>query len=402
MDRELPRRADGPSVNMREPISIVVIHPEGNHLNNPTLYELEKTIRHKGGDIHFLPGDIGYKKNKSSIPSRILRKIFNIVYHIAPFRGLQLIVLAIYVNQLHMIKRSSVIAGVDHVGIIQANVLAKTFKLPLIYFSFEIMFSDEIGEKRKAVEIDSCIDVRSCFVQDKARSALLAAENHLNGRCILIPVGNSGSPEPSSMRLRDELGIPSNKKVAIFVGSLAEWTLASKVVEEFCLSTTSEWTLILHGRYGEIPEWMASARKNNAKKIYISSMPRDFDKMSDLFNGVSLGFAFYNEVPGDPFLGKNIRHIGLSSGKISTYLRHGIPVITNATGELAELINNYGAGIVALSVAEAIARINEITPEMHEPARRLFVDVLDYRKHESKILEELLLIQHTPTGIAAI
>lgn len=401
MDRELPRRADGPSVNMREPISIVVIHPEGNHLNNPTLYELEKTVKRKGGEINFLPGDTSHKKNKSSISSRILRKIFNLVYHIAPFRGLQLIVLAIYANQLHMIKRSSVIAGVDHVGIIQANILAKAFKLPLIYFSFEIMFSDEIGEKRKEIEIDSCIDVRSFFVQDKARSALLVAENHLTSRCILIPIGNSGLPEPSSMRLRDELGIPSYKKVAIFVGSLAEWTLASKVVEEFCLSTTSEWTLILHGRYGETPEWMASARENNVDKIYISSIPRDFHKMSDLFNGISLGFAFYSEIPSDPFLGKNIRHIGLSSGKISTYFRHGIPVITNVTGELAELINNYGAGIVALSVAEGIARINEMTPAMHDPARRLFVDVLDYQNHESKILEELLLIQHTPTGVTA-
>jgi hypothetical protein len=294
-----------------------------------------------------------------------------------------------------------VVAGVDHVGIIQANVLAKTFKLPLIYFSFEIMFSDEIGEERKAIEIESCADVISCFVQDKVRSALLVAENNLNGRCILIPVGNSGLPEPSSMRLRDELGIPSHKKVAIFVGSLAEWTLASKVVEEFCLSTTSEWTLILHGRYGEIPDWMANARNNNAEKIYISSMPRDFNKMSDLFNGISLGFAFYDEVPSDPFLGKNIRHIGLSSGKISTYFRHGVPVITNVTGELAELIESYGAGIVALSVAEGIARINEMTPAMHEPARRLFVDVLDYQNHESKILEELLLIQHTPTGVTA-
>ena len=44
--------------------------------------------------------------------------------------------------------------------------------------------------------------------------------------------------------------------------------------------------------------------------------------------------------------GKNIKYIGMASGKIATYLQHGVPVMTNEIGILSEYVKEYQLGVV--------------------------------------------------------
>jgi hypothetical protein len=68
--------------------------------------------------------------------------------------------------------------------------------------------------------------------------------------------------------------------------------------------------------------------------------------MSEFIQSADLGFALYQPTYKTIWEGRNIKHIGLSSGKIATYLQHGVPVATNELGEISNLIRKFGAGQV--------------------------------------------------------
>ena len=71
-----------------------------------------------------------------------------------------------------------------------------------------------------------------------------------------------------------------------------------------------------------------------------------FDSLDSLLSGVSMGFAFYKPNSRSIYTGKNLAYIGMASGKISTFLRGGIPVIMNEIGEIAKQAKLNGFGYV--------------------------------------------------------
>lgn len=368
---------------------IVFIHPEGNHLNNPTLYEVSRAIAGRGALELFLPGDIYYSGIGRGFFSRLLNKLFVSLYVRLPRFLNVCLVFLLYARSLRAVSRADVIVGVDHYGVIQAELLASFFKKRLVFFSFEIMFSDEFGSDKKAMEIAACKDIDFCVIQDRIRAALLVSENNISAPVSLVPIGNSGLPARSGWRVRDDLGIPKEKKVAIIIGSLAGWTCASDVVRAFCESSDETWCLIVHGRFdGESISFLSGFSNT---KIFVSSEPMDFDSMSPLFDGVDVGLAFYRSVPNNPFLGRNIEQIGLASGKISNYLRHGVPVMTNINCEMADLIRSYNAGVVLPVVSDLFYGFSCLAPSMNDGASNLFVSVFDFSKYEDQLMQQLLL-----------
>lgn len=341
-----------------------------------------------------MPGDVKYGGRVVGFGYRVLFWVFLRCYFWLPRLFLGLLVFLLNFRRLRDIASSDAIVGVDNLGLVQASVLASFFRKPLFFFSFEIMFADELGGARKKIEIKSCANVRAWFVQDGFRADLLKKENCLRGEPVLVPLGNAGFPLGANRRLRDELGVPVDKKVMILVGSIEEWAGAPALIESFCHGVDDDWCFILHGRYGvDRLEWYAQLSERNRGRIFISSVPRDFDSMADIFSGVDVGLAFYVPKSGHPFLGKNIENIGLSSGKISTYLRHGVPVITNVHGELAKLIDIYGAGKVVSGVGDLCLALNDISPEMRNGASQLFQDVFDFRNYEKEVFESLCSVK---------
>jgi len=74
--------------------------------------------------------------------------------------------------------------------------------------------------------------------------------------------------------------------------------------------------------------------------------------MKDALSSADLGLAFYNSTKCNKWTGKNIQYVGLSSGKISTYLQHGVPIATNIGFPFKECINKYDIGLYLESVYE--------------------------------------------------
>jgi hypothetical protein len=106
--------------------------------------------------------------------------------------------------------------------------------------------------------------------------------------------------------------------------------------------------------------------------------------------GVNLGIAFYKA--GYPYIqqGKNIEHIGMSSGKISTYLQHGIPVMVNEIGEMAAHVRNHALGIVVESPKDIPEKLVRFAPEAsRENCYTFFSEKLDLDKTITPLLKEI-------------
>ena len=90
----------------------------------------------------------------------------------------------------------------------------------------------------------------------------------------------------------------------------------------------------------------------------------------------------YRSIKGHKYLG-NVEDLGLSSEKISTFY-HGVPVITNISGEYASLIKEYKAGVIISGVHEVPYAIEQISKsrERLSGAKQLFKEKLSFNLYE--------------------
>ncbi len=150
--------------------------------------------------------------------------------------------------------------------------------------------------------------------------------------------------------------------------------------------------MIVHDRYGKtsrrLQDILPAIEPYLNNKIYISDEASLMvDDLGNILAGVSVGLAFYRPVWDCPSSGKNIQYLGLASGKISTYLRYGIPVIVNEIGLYAEEAQKHRFGLAVEDADRIGSRLDEVDrPSYRENAKRYFRETLDFKLHEDKIL----------------
>lgn len=235
-------------------------------------------------------------------------------------------------------------------GVIEGASIARHYGIPHALISYEIFFREETSTRYKAPEIDACRDVAFAICQDDVRARHLSRQNGIPPERVLrIPNAARGfrAALPKPRVLHERFGLAARMKAALHIGSFAEWTHAP-----FLLKSTREWpedwVLVIHERYGSSAALLKLIRKHaDPQRVRRSeaafATPAE---MSAFVQSADLGLALYRPDYANPWIGRNIEDIGLSSGKIATYLQHGIPVATHELGEIAELIRTYGAGEV--------------------------------------------------------
>lgn len=255
-------------------------------------------------------------------------------------------------------RQYDLVIGVD-LGIIEACLVAKIIKVPYGLISYELIFEEEAGHEQKEPEIIACRDISFAVCQGGIRSACLAAENRIPlNKVMTIPVGGrSIVARERSYALHEALGIGRDKKIALYLGSAtAKWGGAAELLES-TRTWDDSWVLVLHERNGVIPRGFHEhfgARKN----VYYSPFPSlPFNKLYQLINAADMGLAFYTPIrcPGTQ-TGLNLVHLGMSSGKIATYLQHDLPIIINEVGEMSEHVRNHALG----RVVEDFSQLSQI------------------------------------------
>ena len=384
---------------------ILIIHTDGNSFNNPTLKCIIDLLLEKGCEI-----DLRYPKSDAPMPrykgirflpfGGVVWRWKSWVYDRFCFWPLAF--MSVLAEKIVYYKSYDLIIGVDRQGLIEANVLNKITKTPYVFISFEIMFEGETSARYKLLEKDASKGVAAWLVQDEVRAEQLQRENQLGPeKKILLPLASAGPGLEKVDRLRDHLGIPHDKKVAIVIGSLYQWTMASQILQ--CVADwPDEWVLVVHARYGRTSELIAAELDGFAdlldRKIFISDAATELvDDMGSILAGVSAGLAFYKpehvRYPYGHYTGKNLEYLGLASGKISTYLRYGVPIIINEIGLYAEEARQYRFGCVVERPEQIKDHLEEISHEEYRHnAKEYFATKLDFNLYRSRAWDRMRAI----------
>lgn len=351
---------------------VLMIHADGNLFNNPSLKCVADLLLQKGCEI-----DFRYPKSQAPMPDvtglhplpfgpRIWR-LKSIIFNRICFYPL--VFLSVLIEKLFLYRKYDLIIGVDRQGLIEAGVLHKITGTPYIFISFEIMFASETSPRCKCLEQQASADLALWIVQDEERGEQLEHENHLRAvNRMLLPLASAGPGVLGLKRLRDGLNISAEKKVAILMGSVSDWAMTRELVSSVT-NWPDDWVLIVHERYGQTSRSLGNVLAEIAplvgKKVFLSNAATDsVDDMGSILAGVSAGLAFYKPVFIGPYLGKNLIHLGLASGKISTCLRYGVPVITNEIGLYAEEARKFRFGRVVdvpEQIAETLCQFDHVT-----------------------------------------
>lgn len=332
---------------------ILIVHPEGNILNNPNLLQVFLALNEEY-ESHVLLPKLKILQHHKTVNGKLIiyPKFINILANIFQV-GFVLKIIARYLKILYLKERYDLIIGVDRLGLIWADCFSKGFKSPYALISYEIFFRRETSKLFKLPEIKASKGVSFAVVQDDKRAEKLSEENKIDKeKLIQIPVTSSFSkPYIKNMSLYHELGIPLDKKILIFTGSVAKWACIDKILLQLSRFPDS-WVLVLHDGHGKVrPRINSMLVELNldpisiSDKLYYSNLklPTTED-MHHLLHSADLGLCAYCPTYSDMYTGDNLKYIGLASGKAMTYLQHGLPIVTTSGGQMGEIVKNNRLG----------------------------------------------------------
>ena len=340
---------------------ILIIHPVGNILNNPNLLQIFLALNEEY-ETHVLLPKLKILQHHKTVNGKLIiyPKCINILANIFQV-GIVLKIIAGYLRLFYLKEKYDLIIGVDRLGLIWANCFSKGFKSPYALISYEIFFRRETSKLFKLPEIKASKGISFAVVQDDKRAEKLSEENKIDKeKLIQIPVASSFSkPYKKNMRLYHELGIPSDKKILLFIGSVAKWTCIDKILSQLSRFPDS-WVLVLHDRYGKTKSKVDSMLvelnldpMSISGRLYYSNLklPTTED-MHHLLHSADLGLCAYCPTYSDIYTGDNLKYIGLASGKATTYLQHGLPVVALAGGQIGEIVKNNRLGFTLEKIEE--------------------------------------------------
>lgn len=380
------------------PRRILIIHTDGNTFNNPSLKCIIDLLLEKGCEI-----DLRYPRSNAPMPAprgvRLLpfgRIAMHLKANIFDRLGSRrLAALSVRAEKLALYRAYDLVIGVDRQGLIEAGILHRLTGTPYVFFSFEIMFESETSSRYKSLERDAAAAASMWLVQDEARARQLEIENGLQpANRFLLPLASAGPGLPGTRRLRDRLRVPEEMKVAIAIGSVEGWSMTGRILKSVA-GWPQDWALIVHERYGRTRERLradlAQVEHLVGRTIFLSdAAPEMVDDLGTVLAGASVGLAFYEPDFKGPYSGKNLQHLGMASGKISTYLRYGVPVILNDIGLYPGEARRFGFGRVVDSPEQIAGQLEDCRDERcGSGARSYFLEKLDFNVHAQGLWSRL-------------
>jgi hypothetical protein len=355
---------------------IMLVHPVGSLEINPNLIGIVEALCARGYGVDY------YCARSREFRQNYQHPLFRYVF----LEG----------NQARLADRYALIIGVDRDGVVLAARISAALRVPYGLISYEIAFSSEVGSLGKRPEIDACRGISFAVCQDRVRSQHLANENHIPlERIINIPVAAPGTrPRIRSGAMHQTLGLPADRKIMLYMGSLAQpWTMVDELVEN-TRSWGEKWVLVLH--YSSMPQAYSElkARHPGTDKVLMSpwaSLP--YAGLEDVLGCADLGVALYRPVFTDPEDGLNMEYLGLSSGKTITYIRHALPVVVNDRGIMGDYVENRGLGLRIRTLEELPAALEKLDARTLKgwsaECHRFYSEVLDLDKHIAPLLDAI-------------
>ncbi len=359
-----------------------------------------------GNTIHLrpLPGEWFFDYQWASLRSMPLRVLGKLLF---PWRSSGYTIrrdLGLF--KLLRARRYGAILGADPYGLILADMLNQRARRPLVYLSFELMFMEEVlgteDEYLKYLELAACERAALVLTQDEERGEVLRRENALPAeKLAFVPTAPPpGAAEPSN-RLRTLLGISAEKRIVLYCGHLDAWSGRDEL-EELVSYWPDEYCLALH-LAARPPAMLARhlKRLTGTGKIFVSDEPVARADLPGLVASAHFGLAPYKPVPDRWWCGTNLRHLGLSSGKVGHYALGGLPILARALPVFEREFARYDCGRVYRRLAETGGLLRQMDADWarhRKEARRFYAERLDPRQGMDRFCDRLL---HLAAGAPA-
>ncbi len=296
------------------------------------------------------------------------------------------------------------VIGVDPQGLFAARSLFRLIRVPVAYLSLEVLLIDETSTARhiewKRVEVQMGRRAPFVVVQDEDRAKLLCAAAELDRKKIVLvpnaPQG-PGRRQPGTYWHR-RFALAEGQRVVLHAGSVYHWTGIEDIVASV-RSWPADWVLVVHTRFNAAQDSeiidklrrLAEPEPGAAQRVFFSLKPVSRQQYDALIDGAEAGVAFY--VPASDSLRQgakdNVRIIGFSSGKLSYYLRAGLPVIVNDAASIGELIARERCGTTVGSAGEIAAALTAISGDYEGYSARA-IEVFDRHLDFTRGFEEVI------------
>jgi len=333
---------------------LLIIHPEGNIFNNPNLYSIIQLYsQHYNLDV-LIPR---IKENKD-LEFNI--EDLNIIEYASIYSELNLLSNKDFIDSFfyeYIKKNYDIVIGVDRLGLILAYLISNIQNIPYGSISYEIFFKHETSYGFKDIEIIASKNVSFVVIQDSERARQLSNENKIPlKKMIYIPVASSIRKKYTKTTFfHEEFKLGKNIKILLFMGSISKWSCIDKILS-ISGSLPKDWVIVFHDRYGDSKNKVSQITNiDKMQNVYFSNMQvNTTETMYKLVHNADIGLALYCPDFSSIYTGDNLKYIGFASGKISTYLQNGLPVITTKNDILSKKLSNCKAGFTINNMDEII------------------------------------------------
>jgi len=268
-----------------------------------------------------------------------------------------------------------------------------SLELYMSYDHFGLEYPDEIRSAER-----SQINCMSGLIIQSAEKERLFREDYGLDPAIpsfLLPVTGNGPvcPEKSDW-LRQRYAISPNRKIALALGGIREWYASIEMAQTF--ACFDDWVLLLHGFSS--PDYLSRLhdvlqQQGIGNVIVSTDLVDDPEAITSLVQSCDIGIAWYENIS------VGFRCAGRSSGKIASYLRHGLPVISTRYPSTVESIEVTGCGVCITDLAEMRGALDHIIGDYSRytsAALREYTDTYHFESYREPLTTFLSLSGDRP------
>ena len=189
-----------------------------------------------------------------------------------------------------------------------------------------------------------------------------------------------------------QLQIPAEKKILLYMGWMD--SIQAERLPKYAENLPDNWVLVIHSRYkydGKIPE------QTFGNKVYFSlnNPVENIEDIGILLSDCDAGFCSYSATYDTPFTGDNIKYIGLSSGKATTFLQHGVPVVVENMNIWDDIVIKEHIGIT-IKQPQDLINLSDLNQEtVKQNCFNFFDKKLDLKNYADLITERIFAYSNT-------
>ncbi len=278
-------------------------------------------------------------------------------------------------------------------GLFAAYACSLLRSTQVINYQTELYIGEKLDTRAarlfKAVERRAAQRSRITIEHDATRRDLLSRDLGVPlERILVVPNAPCGPARRHTSRLLHErFGLDSGTPILLCPGTISP-AFATELAVQAAQRLREPWRCVVHSaqpRADDDAEIRALRAMDSRRCVLFSLAPVDYARIDDLLGSARVGLVLYSALVGD-----NTAAVGLASGKLSHFLKLGVPVIVSPLPGLADFVLRHRVGEVLHSpddLPQLIARINADAEGYRARALKCFDEHLSYDRAFRVVLD---------------